>query len=53
MQRKAMTRMMGLQFKVVYRQGKENAVADIVQGVSLDGPAVCLYFSTYLVAGGV
>lgn len=28
MQRKAMTRLMGLQFKIVYRQGKHNAAAD-------------------------
>jgi len=28
MQRKAMTRLMGLQFKIVYRKGKENLVAD-------------------------
>jgi len=28
MQRKAMTRLMGLQFKIVYRQGKENIAAD-------------------------
>lgn len=28
LQRKAMTRLMGLQFKVVYRQGKENLAAD-------------------------
>ena len=28
MQRKAMTRLMGLQFKVVYRRGKENVAAD-------------------------
>jgi len=28
MQRKAMTRLMGLQFKVVYRRGKENLAAD-------------------------
>jgi hypothetical protein len=28
MQRKAMTRLMGLKFKIVYRQGKENVVAD-------------------------
>lgn len=28
MQRKAMARLMGLQFKVVYKQGKENLVAD-------------------------
>jgi len=28
MQRKAMTRLMGLQFKVVYRKGKENLAAD-------------------------
>jgi hypothetical protein len=26
--RKAMTRLMGLQFKVVYRKGKENCAAD-------------------------
>jgi hypothetical protein len=28
MQRKAMTRLMGLQFKIIYRQGKENIAAD-------------------------
>jgi hypothetical protein len=28
LQRKAVTRLMGLQFKIVYRQGKENAAAD-------------------------
>jgi hypothetical protein len=28
LQRKAMTRLMGLQFKIVYRKGKENVVAD-------------------------
>jgi hypothetical protein len=28
MQRKAMTRLMGLQFKVVYIKGKENCAAD-------------------------
>jgi hypothetical protein len=28
LQRKAMTKMMGLQFKIVYRKGKENAAAD-------------------------
>ena len=28
MQRKAMTRLMGLQFRVVYRKGKENLAAD-------------------------
>lgn len=28
MQRKAMTRLMGMQFKIVYRKGKDNVVAD-------------------------
>ena len=28
MQRKAMTRLMGLQFKIVYRQGKDNVAVD-------------------------
>jgi len=28
MQRKAMTRLMGLHFKIIYRQGKDNAAAD-------------------------
>lgn len=34
MQRKAMTRMMGLQFKVIYRHDKENAAADAFSRVA-------------------
>ena len=33
MQRKAMTRLMGLKFKIIYRQGKENTVADSLSRV--------------------
>lgn len=33
MQRKAMTCLMGLKFKIVYRQGKENTVADSLSRV--------------------
>lgn len=33
LQRKAMTRMMGLQFKVVYKKGKENIAADALSRV--------------------
>ena len=34
MQRKAMTRLMGLYFKIVYRQGKENVAADALSRVA-------------------
>jgi hypothetical protein len=33
LQRKAMTRLMRLQFKIVYRQGKENAQADVLSRI--------------------
>lgn len=33
MQRKAMSKMMGMQFRVVYKQGKENKVADALSRV--------------------
>jgi hypothetical protein len=34
LQRKAMTRLMGLQFKIIYRKGKEYAVADALSRIS-------------------
>jgi hypothetical protein len=34
MQRKAMTRLMGLNFKIVYRQGKHNMAADVLSRVA-------------------
>jgi len=34
MQRKAMTRLMGLQFKIVYKKGKENLAADALSRVA-------------------
>jgi hypothetical protein len=34
MQRKAMTRLMGLQFKIIYKKGKENLAADALSRVA-------------------
>lgn len=34
MQRKVMTRLMGLQFKIVYKKGKDNIAADALSRVS-------------------
>ena len=34
MQRKAMTRLMGLQFRIIYKQGKENLAADALSRVA-------------------
>ena len=34
MQRKAMTRLMGLQFKIVYKKGKDNIAADALSRVA-------------------
>ena len=34
MQRKAMTRLMGLQFQIIYKQGKENLAADALSRVA-------------------
>jgi len=34
MQRKTMTRLMDLQFKIIYKQGKENLVADALSRVA-------------------
>ena len=35
MQRKAMTRLMGLQFQIIYKQGKENLAADALSRVHI------------------
>lgn len=34
LQRKAMTKLMGLQFKIVYKKGKDNVVADALSQIS-------------------
>jgi len=38
MQRKAMTRLMGLQFKIVYTQGKENIATELLSQLALCSP---------------
>ena len=44
LQRKAMTRLMGLQFKIVYKKGSENTAADallrVAHGLSLNAISV-------------
>lgn len=53
MQRKAMARLMGLQFKVVYKRGKENHVVDaFIQDGSSFRYTSCVHPSTSLGSGG-
>ena len=53
LQRKAMTRLMGLHFKVVYRRGKENLAADALSCGSPNVYSVCFCGYTSVDSGSV